>query len=265
MFMPSSAIDVKVTGSIGTIVLNRPDRRNALTRAMLAQLAEAFDDLHLEKRVRAVVLTGAGSAFCAGMDLQEMQSAAELPEAERIQDWRDSADAYREVVTKMIELPKPIIASVNGPAVAGGAGLVLASDIVVATPAAQFGLPEPRRGIIAGVVAPLLAFRAGGSTAARLLLSSSLIAADEAQRLGIYHELIDEPRLWARSVQIGEDCALGAPEALQLTKRLLYETIGEHLGTQLSVGAAMSATSRTTEAAAEGLKAFTEKRKPEWK
>lgn len=265
MFMPSSAIDIKVTGSIGTIVLNRPDRRNALTRAMLAQLAEAIDDLHLEKRVRAVVLTGAGSAFCAGMDLQEMQSAAELPEAERIQDWRDSADAYREVVTKMIELPKPIIASVNGPAVAGGAGLVLASDIVVATAAAQFGLPEPRRGIIAGVVAPLLAFRSGGSTAARLLLSSSLIAADEAQRLGIYHELIDEPRLWARSVQIGEDCALGAPEALQLTKRLLYETIGEHLGTQLSVGAAMSATSRTTEAAAEGLKAFTEKRKPEWK
>jgi enoyl-CoA hydratase/carnithine racemase len=265
MIMSNNAIDVKVTGPIGTIVLNRPDRRNALTRAMLAQLCEAFDDLHREKRVRAVVLTGAGPAFCAGMDLAEMQSAAALPEPERIEDWRDSADAYREVVTKMIDLPKPIIASVNGPAVAGGAGLVLASDIVVATPAAQFGLPEPRRGIIAGVVAPLLAFRAGGSTAARLLLSSSLIPADEALRLNIYHELTSESVLWARSAQIGEDCAAGAPEALQLTKRLLYETIGEHLSTQLSVGAAMSATSRTTEAAQEGLKAFIEKRKPEWR
>src|SRR5438105_252046 len=265
MYMSSNAVDVKVTGSIGTIVLNRPDRRNALTRAMLSQLTEALGDLHLEKRVRAIVFTGAGSAFCAGMDLHEMHAAATLPDQEKSQDWGDTAEAYHEVVTKMIELPKPIIASVNGPAVAGGAGLVLASDIVVASPSAQFGLPEPRRGIIAGVVAPLLAFRAGGGTAARLLLTSSLITADEAHRLGIYHELIDEARLWARCAQIGEECALGAPEALQLTKRLLYETIGEQLSTQLSVGAAMSATSRTTEAAQEGLTAFIEKRKPEWK
>ncbi len=265
MFMSSNAIDVKVTGPIGTIVLNRPDRRNALTRAMLAQLSEALGDLHMEKRVRAVILTGVGTAFCAGLDLQEMQAAASLAHDEQHQDWVDTAESYLGVVTQMLELPKPIIASVNGPAVAGGAGLVLASDIVVATPTAQFGFPEPRRGIIAGVMAPLLAFRAGGSTAARLLLSSSFIPPEEALRLHLYHELIDEPRLWARSAQLGEECATGAPEALQLTKRLLYETIGEQLTTQLSVGAAMSATARTTEAAQEGLKAFIEKRKPEWK
>src|SRR5688572_23982648 len=187
--MPSNVIDVKVTGAIGTIVLNRPDKRNALSRAMIAQLGEALSDLHGEKRVRAVVLTGAGSAFCAGMDLQEMQAVAILADAERAEEWGDSAEAYRELVMQMIELPKPIIASVNGPAIAGGAGLVLASDIVVATPTALFGLPEPRRGIVAGIVAPLLAFRAGGGTAARLLVSSVLIAADEAHGLGIYHEL----------------------------------------------------------------------------
>jgi methylglutaconyl-CoA hydratase len=265
VFMPSNTVDVKVTGSIGTIVLNRPDRRNALTRAMIAQLGDALGDLHQEKRVRAIILTGAGTAFCAGMDLNEMLAATELPDEQKNEDWGDTAEAYRELVVRMIELPKPIIASVNGPAVAGGAGLVLACDIVVATPSAQFGLPEPRRGIIAGVVAPLLAFRAGGGTAARMLLTSALYPAEEAHRLGIYHELIDEGRLWARCVRLGEECALGAPEALQLTKRLLYETIGENLGTQLSVGAAMSATSRTTEAAQEGLKAFIEKRRPEWK
>jgi methylglutaconyl-CoA hydratase len=265
MYMSSNAIDVKVTGPVGTIVLNRPQRRNALSRSMLAQLTEALGDLHMEKRVRAIVLTGAGTAFCAGMDLNEMHAAATLPDNEKNQDWGDTAEAYREVVTQMIELPKPIIASVNGPAVAGGAGLVLASDIVVASPSAQFGLPEPRRGIIAGVVAPLLAFRAGGGTAARLLLSASLYPAEEIHRLGIYHELCDEPKLWARCAQIAEECAACAPEALQLTKRLLYETIGEQLSTQLTVGAAMSATSRTTEAAQEGLTAFIEKRKPEWK
>jgi enoyl-CoA hydratase/carnithine racemase len=265
MYMPSNAIDVKVTGAVGTIVLNRPERRNALTRSMLAQLQQALGDLHLEKRVRAIILTGAGSAFCAGMDVHEMHAAATLPEEQKSQDWGDTAEAYRELVTLMVGLPKPVIASVNGPAVAGGAGLALASDIVVATPNAPFGLPDARHGLVAGITAPLLAFRVGGGTAARLLLTSALYSADEAFRLGIYHELIDEPRLWARCAQLAEECAAGAPEALQLSKRLLYETIGEQLATQLSVGAAMSATARTTEAAQEGLTAFVEKRRPEWK
>src|SRR5882724_10637245 len=265
MYMAANAVDVKMTGAVGTIVLNRPERRNALTRSMVGQLQQAFGDLHSEKRVRAVVLTGAGSAFCAGMDVHEIQSTAELPESEREKEWGDAADAYRELIVQMIELPKPILASVNGPAVAGGAGLVLASDIVVAAAAARFGLPDARRGIVAGVVGPLLAFRVGAGTAARLLLTSSLYDAREAYRLGIYHEMIDENRLWARCVALGEECASGAPEAVQLTKRLLYETVGEQLSTQLTVGAAISATSHTTEAAQEGLAAFIEKRPPQWK
>ena len=118
---------------------------------------------------------------------------------------------------------------------------------------------------MAGVVGPLLAFRVGAGAAARLMLTSSLYPAAEAYRIGVYHEMIDENRLWARCVEIGNECAAGAPEALQLSKRLLFETIGEQLATQLSVGAAVSATSRTTEAAQEGLAAFVEKRRPEWK
>jgi methylglutaconyl-CoA hydratase len=246
MYMSSSAIEVN-------------------SRAMIGQVGEALDDLQQEKRVRAVILTGSGSAFCAGMDLTELQGADNLPEMEKQKEWGAVFDEYRELVVQMLELPKPIIASVNGPAVAGGAGLVLASDIVVACPTAQFGLPETRRGLVAGVVTPLLVFRVGGGAAARILLTGSLYPADEAYRLGIYHEMIDEGRLWARCVQVGEECAAGAPEAVQLTKRHLYETVGEHLSTQLSVGAAITATSRTTEAAQEGLKAFVEKRPPEWK
>lgn len=265
MYMASGVIDVRVTGAVGTILLNREERRNALSRAMVAELQQAFDDLGLEKRVRAVVLTGAGTAFCSGHDVHELHSLDGLPDQEKAQQWGDTAEAYRELVAQMIEFPKPIIASVNGPAVAGGAGLVLACDIVVAGEAAQFGLPDPRRGVVAGVVGPLLAFRVGAGPAARLLLTSSVYPAAEAFRLGIYHEMIDENRLWARAVAIGEECAAGAPEAVQLTKRLLYETVGEQLATQLSVGAAISATSQTTEAAREGLAAFVEKRAPEWK
>jgi enoyl-CoA hydratase/carnithine racemase len=265
MYMPSNPIEVRVDGVVGTIVLNRAERRNALTRAMLAELRQALGDLHLEKRVRAVVLTGAGSAFSSGMDAHEMHSLAELPDQEKQQHWGDAAEAYRDLIIDMIELPKPIIAAVNGPAVAGGAGLVLASDIVVACGAAQFGFPDPRLGIVAGVVGPLAAFRVGAGPAARLLLTASLVPASEAYRLGIYHEMTDENRLWARAVALGEECAAAAPEALQLTKRMLYETVGEMLTTQLSVGAAMSATSHSTDAAREGLAAFVEKRRPEWK
>jgi methylglutaconyl-CoA hydratase len=265
MYMASGVIDVRVTGAVGTILLNRQERRNALSRGMVEDLQQAFDDLHLEKRVRAVVLTGAGTAFCSGLDVHEMHSLDGLSDQERMQQWGAAAEAYRDLVAQMIEFPKPIIASVNGPAVAGGAGLVLACDIVVAGREAQFGLPDPRRGLVAGVVGPILAFRVGAGPAARLLLTSSLYPAEEAYRLGIYHELVDDHLLWARAVAIGEECAAGAPEAVQLTKRLLYETVGEQLSTQLNVGAAVSATSHTTEAAREGLAAFIEKRQPEWK
>jgi methylglutaconyl-CoA hydratase len=265
MFMASSAVEVKVNGAIGTIVLNRPARCNALSRSMLAELQQAFGDLQQEKRVRAIILTGAGGAFCAGTDVHEMHADADLPESERTFVWGETAEDFRDLVTQMIALPKPILASVNGPAVASGAGLVLASDVVVACPAARFGLTDARHGLVAGVVGPLLAFRVGGGPAGRLLVTSSLYSAEEAYRLGVYHELIDEARLWARCFELGEECAAAAPEAIGLTKRLLYETIGEQLSTQLSVGAAISATARTTEAAQEGLAAFVEKRRPEWK
>jgi methylglutaconyl-CoA hydratase len=229
---------------------------------MIRDLKQALDDLYRERKVRAIVLTGAGSAFCAGLDLHEMQAAADQPNAHL--RWGADADEFRDLVRIMLEMTKPIIAAVNGPAVAAGAGLVLASDIVIAAETARFGLPEPRRGLVAGVIAPLLAFRVGSGHAARLLLTSSLIDSAEAARIGIFHETIDENRVWARAMEVARECATGAPEAIQLTKRLITETLGEHLGTQLSAGAVASATSRTTESAREGIAAFIEKREPRW-
>ncbi len=260
--MSSSLVQVKKHAPSGTIILNRPEKRNALSRALLTDLIQALDDLHLERKVRAVILTGAGSAFCAGMDLTEMQETAKQDDPHS--QWHDDVVLYRDLIEMMLRFPKPIIAAVNGPAVAGGAGLVLASDVVIGTPDAKFGLPEPRRGIVAGLVSPLLVFRLGGGHAANLLLTARVIAADEAHRLGLYHEIVKTDNVWARAHDLASECARSAPEALQLTKRMLNETIGEHLFTQLSAGAAVSATARTTEAAAEGLAAFFEKREPKW-
>lgn len=253
---------VKVNHPSGTIVLNRPDKRNAITRQMMADIGQAFDDLHQERRVRAVILTGAGSAFCAGMDLAEMQETSQEPDA--LLHWHQDAVQYRELLEKMLRFPKPIIAAVNGPAVAGGVGLVLASDIVVAADDAQVGLPEPRRGIVAGMVSPLLVYRIGASHAANLLLTARLVPAAEAHRMGLLHELVVRDLVWARAQELAMEIAKSAPESLQLTKRLLNETIGEHLGTLLTAGSADSATARTTEAAREGLAAFFEKREPKW-
>ncbi len=165
----------------------------------------------------------------------------------------------------MLHFPKPLVAAVNGPAVAGGAGLVLACDIVLAAARATFGFPEARRGIVAGLVAPLLVFRIGAGHAARLLLTGEAIDSQEARRIGVFHEVVPDDRDWQRAQEIAGVCARCAPEALQLTKKLLNETIGEHLATLLAAGAAASATSRTTEAAVEGLAAFAEKREPKWK
>ena len=258
-----SLIRINVHDHAGTIILNRPEKRNALTRAMLAELSQALGDLHLERRVRAVVLTGAGPAFCAGMDLQEMRetSRQESPHTQ----WHADAVQYRDLLETMWRYPKPLIAAVNGPAMAGGAGLLLGCDLVLAARTASFGLPEPLRGIVAGVVTPLLHFRIGGGQAARLLLSAQTIDAAEAHRIGLFHELVDPDHLWPKSVELAAQCARSAPEALQLTKRMLNETVGEYLPTLLSAGAAASATARTTEAAAEGLAAFLEKREPKWK
>ncbi|MEM9657163.1 MAG: enoyl-CoA hydratase/isomerase family protein [Planctomycetota bacterium] len=260
--MKSDAIQVSVRQNTGTIVLNRPDCGNELTRSMVRQLVDILDDLYLDKKVRTIIVTGAGDDFCRGTDLAESQSCGELPEAE--EQYGDEAGDLRDLMVRMLEVTKPIIAAVQGAALAAGAGLVAAADIVVAERTASIGFPDARQGLVAGLAAPLVSFRVGAGHAARLLLTSNPIDATEAHRLGLFHELVDKDQVWARAMAVAEHCAAGAPEAIQLTKRLINETLGENLSTQLSAGAVMSATARTTEAAEEGIAAYLEGREPDW-
>lgn len=255
-------VELKKHVPSGTIILNRRDKRNALSRDSMSELRQAFEDFRQERKVRAVILTGAGDAFCSGMDLEEMLATSQQADAQA--QWYNDAVQYKELIEAMLRFPKPIIAAVNGAAVAGGAGLVLASDIVVAAEGASFGLPEPRRGLVAGLVSPLLTFRIGAGYAANLLLSARTIDAAEALRVQLFHELVRDELVWARAQALAEECAKSAPESILLTKRMLNENIGEHLGVLLSAGAAASATARTTTAAQEGLAAFLEKRPPQW-
>ncbi len=184
--------------------------------------------------------------------------------SDALTQWHADAVAYRDLLETMLRFPKPLIAAVQGPALAGGAGLMLACDMVVATAAAKFGLPEPKRGLVAGIITPLLTFRIGAGKSAMLLLTAQTIDAAEAYRIGLFHEIAVDHQLWPRAQELAGYCAACAPEALLLTKRMLNETVGEQLTTLLSAGAAIGATARTTEAAAEGLAAFLEKREPKW-
>jgi enoyl-CoA hydratase/carnithine racemase len=265
MYMPSNPIDVKVVGAIGTIVLNRPDNGNALARAMVEELIQALDDLYLERRVRAIILTGAGGEFCVGADLGEMKTSQEAGVEESQSQWGADAAEFRDLLVRMLEITKPIIAAVSGQALGAGAALVAACDIAVASDDANFGLPDVRQGLVAGLAAPLLNFRLGAGQTARLLLSGQPLDAAEAHRIGVFHELTPPEMAWARAAQIADQCAEGAPEAIQLSKRLIYETLGEHLATQLAAAAAMEATARTTESAEEGVAAALEGRPPIWR
>jgi methylglutaconyl-CoA hydratase len=255
-------ITVKVNDSVGTILLDRPNQCNALNREMIEQLTQAFSDLHQERKVRGIVLTGAGAHFCAGMDLKQWH--ASLGGDDALQQWFVDAQALQTLLETMLMLPKPIIAAVDGSAMGSGLALVLASDLVVASHRATFSAPAPKMGLVAGFVAPLANFRGGASLASQLLIGCNELSASESKALGMVHHVVEAEMIWVRSKTWIDSIASGAAESIQLTKRLINEMVGEALLAQLASGAAAMATSLTTEAASEGLGAFVEKREPKF-
>src|SRR5438132_651316 len=148
-------------GPAVVITLNRPDKRNALSRAMIAQLSDAFRRAANDSAARCVILTGSGPAFCSGMDLDELRATLG-PESDKV--WSD-ATQLSTLYDFIYQLPKPTVAAVNGAAVAGGAGLVSVCDLALSVPDAKFGYPEVRRGLVAAMVMPHLLRHVGERTA----------------------------------------------------------------------------------------------------
>ena len=255
-------LKVRVDEHAGTIILNRPEKRNALSNRFILALQQALSDLQQEKRVRAIILTGATPCFCAGTDLSEVQEIAK--EEDAVQSWFAHVNAVRELMEAMIQCPKPIVAAVNGPALGTGLGLAVASDIVVGCDASQFGLPESRRGLVAGLVVPLLSFRIGGGPAANILLRGQTIDNQQAHALGLVHEVTTEELLWVKAHEVTKQICQSPAAAISMAKRTLYEGAGQYLSTLLTNGAAAMATARTTEVAQEGVDSFLEKREPDW-
>jgi enoyl-CoA hydratase/carnithine racemase len=251
-------INIKINEPTGTIILDRPSQCNALNRQMIDSLSQAFSDLHQEKRVRGVVLTGAGAHFCTGMDLKELHQNSTSENS--LQSWMDSSRALQALIEQMLQFPKPVVAAIDGEVMGSGLALVLACDLVVASQRSVLSVAASKLGLVSGLVAPLACFRCGASLASQLLIGGSRLTAGEAKAIGLVHHVVDPDLIWVRAKTWIESIAEGAAESIQLTKRVLNEMVAEKLSGQLASGAAALATSLTTEAAMEGIGAFVEKR-----
>jgi methylglutaconyl-CoA hydratase len=258
--MTTDLVLYEIRSASAILTLNRPDRRNALSRALIAALGEAAARAANDPAARCVILTGAGNAFCAGMDLAELQESLGVgPQESPV--W-DDALRLATVYDRIYTLPKPTIAAVNGPAVAGGAGLVSVCDLAVAVPEARFGYPEVRRGLVAAMVMPHLLRHVGERTARYLLLTGETIDAEEAHRVGFINmvvpaaQLMEQALIWAKAV------AEGGPNALARTKDLLHSF--SHQSLSLEEAAKASAAPRLTEECRRGLEAFFNKRPAPW-
>lgn len=245
-----------------TITLNRPSKRNALTRVMLNDLRDALRKYRTDRNVRLLLLQAAGSVFCAGMDLAEMQATAESPEADSL--WKSDAEVYADVVTELLKFPAPTVAILNGPVLAGGVGLVLACDLVIGSETSSLSLPEPQRGIVAAVVTPLLNHRTSAGPASWMLLSQSPCTALQAHQWGLIHQLVSPDQLDSDRETLVQNILLGAPQALAKTKDHLREVANPALLQQVQEAAELSGVARKSPEAREGLAAFLEKRPPRW-
>jgi methylglutaconyl-CoA hydratase len=242
------------------LTLNRADRRNALSQALIAALTAAFTRARDDEAARCVILTGAGPAFCAGMDLAELQQSIESAAAPS-SVW-ESAQRLAELYELIYALPRPTIAAVNGPAVAGGAGLVTVCDLALAVPSARFGYPEVRRGLVAAMVMPHLLRLVGERAARYLLLTGELIDADEARRVGFINALVPPEKLLDRAFDHAKSIAEGGPNALAQTKQLLHGF--SHQAASVAEAARASAAPRLPEECRQGLEAFFGRRPAPW-
>ena len=247
-------------GPIVVMTLDRPDRRNALSRAMIAALSDGLDQVAAESGPRVVVLAGAGPVFCAGMDLKEATDPGASAEAE--QQAVDDTRAIAHLIDQVHRFPRPTIAAVHGDALAGGAGLALACDLVVMADSARLGYPEVRRGLVAAVVMHDLVRQVGDRRARELLLTGAPIDAATAERWGLVNRVVPADRCRDAALELARTLLGSAPRALATTKRLLDEATGRP--GDLRGAAAVSAAVRVGDEASEGMLAFLEKREPRW-
>jgi len=239
-------------GSVLWLTLNRPDKRNALNAAMVAALHAALDGVDLDPAVRVVVIQGAGRDFCAGADLDELLASADRAPAD------NERDALRlgTLLGRLRACPRPVVALVRGRALAGGAGLATACDVVLAAESAQLGYPEIQRGFVPAMVMVFLRRLTGDKLAFDLVATGRVLGAAEARAGGLVTRVEPDAAFDAAAQALIDGLAAASPSALHLTKKLFHELDGASVTDGIALGARINALARTTTDFREAIARF---------
>lgn len=247
-----SQLSLVISGPIARLTLNRPDKRNALGAVIIDELRSALAAVREDAAVRVVILRGAGKDFCAGADLAQLEKVSRATVLEN----REDAEKFAALILDIRQLPKPVIAAVHGRALAGGAGLASACDMVLASKSAQFGYPEVKIGFVAAMVLAVLRRSVGEKKAFELLASGDPWSSDAVERIGLVNQVIDDADFDSAVEAFALRISQLSPSAITLTKSLLYQIDGMSFEQALRAGIEMNAIARMTPDCQKGLRDF---------
>lgn len=259
--MSYTHLEYKQKERVAYITLNRPEKRNAFNVILVKELSRAFATAEKAHDVRVIVLRANGKAFCAGADLSYIQELSRFSFEENLED----SETLMRLFIQMYKLKKPIIAQVQGPALAGGCGLATVCDIIIASEDAVFGYPEVRIGFVAAMVMIFLVQRVGEGRARELLLTGKTISSREAYTIGLINDVTDHNKLEEKvreySSQISQDVS---GSSVAITKEILAKLSGLDIQNALTFAARMNAATRMTEDCKRGIQGFINKEKLKW-
>ncbi|OQX56320.1 MAG: enoyl-CoA hydratase [Candidatus Cloacimonas sp. 4484_209] len=253
-------IKYEINNRVAKVTFNRPEVRNAFNWKMVEELIRVFNALKSNNDVRVVILTGEGTSFCAGADLNWMKDVMNKSFKENY----DESLRLAELFYLIYSLPKPVVGRINGPAIGGGTGFVSVCDIAIASVNAKFSFSEVRIGLVPSDISPFMIRKCGEGRIREYFLTGRRLSAEDALRIGLVNRVVEHEKLDTAVSEVVEELLKGSPNAIRACKELLEKVPLQQFDNVKDFTATILANLRKSKEAQEGMKAFLEKRKPGW-